>query len=466
MRKPSPTVRATCVERVLIVTTILVLTAVAGCTHTVSDGNATTGTANSTATASTASADTTTSAAASTTEVSSISSVTPSASSTADPTTTPAQTAESTPDTTSRPTGTVTTETTSSPTPPGSTSEPSSTPLSSTTAPDRLMGSDWETIPTDERIVALTFDAGANGDGVRSILDTLDREAVPGTFFLTGRWACSEPDLAREIAAAHRIGNHSVAHPEYTALSDDQIRADVLQAAATIKDVTGRDPAPLFRFPFGDRNQRTIDAVNSVGYVAVRWTVDTLGWKGTSGGISTQTIVDRVTAGLTPGEIVLMHVGSNPEDHSTLDADALPAVIDFLRGRQVSEMLEGVVDVPDTVRATVHHHVVTLTGTVNWHYQREAAHRAVAYLKGVSSVVNSIEIVPKASVANAKSAITAALVRNARLEAKNITVTAVAGGIVRLTGTVNSWTERRQAEHAAWAAQGVVGVDNQLRVVN
>jgi hypothetical protein len=93
----------------------------------------------------------------------------------------------------------------------------------------------------------------------------------------------------------------------------------------------GADPRPFFRFPFGERDARTIAAVNDLGYVAVRWTVDTLGWKGTSGGISTQTVTDRVLAGLQPGEIVLMHIGSNPDDGSTLDADALPLMIDRIR---------------------------------------------------------------------------------------------------------------------------------------
>jgi peptidoglycan-N-acetylglucosamine deacetylase len=65
--------------------------------------------------------------------------------------------------------------------------------------------------------------------------------------------------------------------------------------------------------------------------VAVRWTVDTLGWKGTSGGASVQSVADRVQAGLQPGEIVLMHIRSNPDDGTTLDADAPPQVIDRIR---------------------------------------------------------------------------------------------------------------------------------------
>lgn len=67
--------------------------------------------------------------------------------------------------------------------------------------------------------------------------------------------------------------------------------------------------------------------MNDLGHVAVRWTVDTLGWKGTSGGINTQTITERVLASLRPGEIILMHIGSNPEDGSILNTNALPQLI-------------------------------------------------------------------------------------------------------------------------------------------
>jgi peptidoglycan/xylan/chitin deacetylase (PgdA/CDA1 family) len=61
--------------------------------------------------------------------------------------------------------------------------------------------------------------------------------------------------------------------------------------------------------------------------------VDTLGWKGTSGGMTAAKVVNRVLAGAAPGEIVLMHVGANPKDGSTLDAKALPTVISKLRAR-------------------------------------------------------------------------------------------------------------------------------------
>jgi peptidoglycan/xylan/chitin deacetylase (PgdA/CDA1 family) len=119
-------------------------------------------------------------------------------------------------------------------------------------------------------------------------------------------------------------------HPGFTGLSDAGIAAEIQGAQQAIL-AAGADPAPLFRFPFGERDARTIAAVNNLGYVPVRWTVDTLGWKGTSGGINAQQVADRVLAALRPGEIVLMHIGSNPDDGSTLDADALPHIIDRVR---------------------------------------------------------------------------------------------------------------------------------------
>ena len=138
------------------------------------------------------------------------------------------------------------------------------------------------------------------------------------------------------MAAGERIGDHSVSHPHFTRLTDAQMRDQVLRAETKIISVTGADS--WFRFPFGDRNAHTISVVNSVGFVPVGWTVDTLGWKGTSGGITVQTVVNRVRANLRPGEIVLMHSGSGgvkPGDHSTLNADALPAVIKDLPGARV-----------------------------------------------------------------------------------------------------------------------------------
>ena len=200
-----------------------------------------------------------------------------------------------------------------------------------------LAGKDWTAIPTTRRVVALTFDAGANADAVPSILATLRRENATATFFLTGNFVRDYPAAARSIAAAgFRIGNHTISHPHLTQLSDAAVRQEILGGARQISSVTGKDPAPLFRFPYGDSDTRTIAIANRAGYVPVRWTVDTLGWEGTAGGVTASVVVSRVLGAARPGEIVLMHVGSNPDDHTTFDADALPAVISGLRAQGYS----------------------------------------------------------------------------------------------------------------------------------
>lgn len=192
-------------------------------------------------------------------------------------------------------------------------------------------GTDIVRLPTSSRVVALTFDAGANADAIPEILATLRSQSVAATFFLTGDWVRAFPAQAREVGTLFPIGNHTNTHPHLPQLSSAQVASQVTDAQAGISAVTGRDPRPLFRFPFGSRDARTRAVVNGLGYVSVSWTVDTLGWEGTSGGQTTSTVTALVLAHLQPGEIVLMHVGSNPKDHSTLDGDALRNVIEAIK---------------------------------------------------------------------------------------------------------------------------------------
>lgn len=213
-------------------------------------------------------------------------------------------------------------------TPPGA----SSSPPSATGLPATWRGVDLERILTERSVVALTFDGGSSDAGVADILATLAERDVPATFFVTGAFARTYPQRVRAMAAAgHPVGNHSDAHLSYPELTDVRIRADVAAAEAAINAASGRPAMPLFRFPFGARTDHDIRVVNDAGYLPVRWSVDSLGWKGTSGGLTVDEVVDRVVSTAVPGHIVLMHVGANPDDGTTLDADALPRIIDGLR---------------------------------------------------------------------------------------------------------------------------------------
>jgi peptidoglycan/xylan/chitin deacetylase (PgdA/CDA1 family) len=179
--------------------------------------------------------------------------------------------------------------------------------------------------------VALTFDGGAGNQGLARILDTLRVERVHATFFVTGAFAANNPELvAAIVAGGHRIGNHTRSHPHSRALSSAELRLEVTEAEATITRTAGANPRPWFRFPYGEYDARTLKAVNALGYAAVGWTVDSKGWLGQEAGTAAD-VAARVLAARSPGAIVIMHVGANPEDHTTYDADALPTVIHGLR---------------------------------------------------------------------------------------------------------------------------------------
>lgn len=198
--------------------------------------------------------------------------------------------------------------------------------------PDGYGGRFWSSIPTTRKVAALTFDIGAaNLGGLPRVLSTLRRDHVASTFFLIGAWVARFKKAAKEIVkSGAAIGDLSLDHEHFPRISDFSMREQVFGAQSEIEKVTGAQPWPWFRFPFGDQNDHTIAVVNSLGFATIGWTVDTLGWEGSSRGITVRSIVNRVVAARRPGEIVLMHPAATV-DHSILDAKALPGIIKALR---------------------------------------------------------------------------------------------------------------------------------------
>jgi osmotically-inducible protein OsmY len=126
------------------------------------------------------------------------------------------------------------------------------------------------------------------------------------------------------------------------------------------------------------------------------------------------------------------------------------------------KLLEWDVLIPSgAIGVAVEHGVITLSGTVEWGYQRDEAERDVRRLGGVHGVVNLIEIRPHIDPANVQASLRAAFERNAELEASGIAV-AVTNSRVILTGKVKSWIEREEAERAAWSVPGVTAVEDHI----
>lgn len=116
------------------------------------------------------------------------------------------------------------------------------------------------------------------------------------------------------------------------------------------------------------------------------------------------------------------------------------------------------------IQVTVRDGWVTLSGLVDWHYQKTAAEQDVHKLDGVVGVTNNIVIKPRAQTGDIKRKIEEALRRHAEVEAKTIRVIVKDSDRVVLEGRVANWDERRAVENAAWAAPGVKSVEDHLAI--
>ena len=132
--------------------------------------------------------------------------------------------------------------------------------------------------------------------------------------------------------------------------------------------------------------------------------------------------------------------------------------------KRVANILDWGVSVPkDSVKVQVTAGVVTLSGEVDWQFQRIGAEQGVRLLNGVRGLSNQITVKPHVEAQDVKRRIESALERQADVVASNIRVT-VDGATVRLDGKVKAWAERNAIERAAWAAPGVRAVDNHVTI--
>lgn len=191
-------------------------------------------------------------------------------------------------------------------------------------------------VDTEEKKVALTFDAAWGNEDTKTILDVLAKEEIHVTFFATGGWVEKYPgDVKAILAAGHDLGNHSEHHKNMSQLSKAEQAAEIMSVHDKVKALTGYE-MNLFRPPYGDYDNTVIKTAAELGYYSIQWDVDSLDWKD----YGVQSIIDTVlkNKSLGSGSIILCHNGAK------YTAEALEKIITGLKKKRyqivpVSELI-------------------------------------------------------------------------------------------------------------------------------
>lgn len=178
-------------------------------------------------------------------------------------------------------------------------------------------------VQTDEKKVALSFDAAWGNEDTQEILNILKNHDVHVTFFMTGGWVEKYPDDVKAIyEAGHDLGNHSETHPNMSQLSNEQKTEELMLVHKKVKELTGEDMY-LFRPPYGDYDDEVILNAKENGYYTIQWDVDSLDWKDYGVDSIVDTVVNHKNLG--NGSIILCHNGAK------YTKDALDAMINGLQ---------------------------------------------------------------------------------------------------------------------------------------
>lgn len=194
-----------------------------------------------------------------------------------------------------------------------------------------VFGSVLGRLPTDEKVISLTFDDGPNPDATPLILDALAERNVKATFFILGRHAERWPELVMRVAQeGHQIGNHGYFHRKLHLKRPFYVRQDIKLGKRAIERAGAPSPA-WFRAPHGFRNPWVTSIAQSMGERVAGWSLGV--WDTDRPGV--KEIVKRTVEGTRPGSIVLLHDGDgyDPEGDRMQTAAAVPQIIDELRAR-------------------------------------------------------------------------------------------------------------------------------------
>ena len=175
--------------------------------------------------------------------------------------------------------------------------------------PERLRQWDaWYLGDTGEKVIALTFDAGYENGYTERILDTLKKHQVKAAFFLVGNFLEKEPDLVRRMAAeGHTVGNHTMTHPDMSAVSDPAAFRKELEGVETLyREITGEELPKFYRPPRGVYSEENLALAQELGYTTVFWSLAYVDWLSDAQPTREQAL-EKLIPRTHPGTVVLLH---------------------------------------------------------------------------------------------------------------------------------------------------------------
>ena len=161
---------------------------------------------------------------------------------------------------------------------------------------------------TGEKVLYLTFDAGYENGCTEKILDVLKKQEVKAAFFLVGNYMERNADLVRRMAEeGHTVGNHTMHHPDMSAITDKAAFSRELQDLESLyKETTGRELPKFYRPPQGIYSEENLKMAQELGYQTVFWSLAYVDWNNDA-----QPSREEAFAKLLPrthnGAVVLLH---------------------------------------------------------------------------------------------------------------------------------------------------------------
>ena len=161
---------------------------------------------------------------------------------------------------------------------------------------------------TTQKVLYLTFDAGYENGCTEKILDTLKKHEVKAVFFLVGNYIEKNADLVRRmVSEGHTVGNHTMHHPDMSAISDQSAFAKELQELESLyKETTGEEMARFYRPPQGVYSEENLRMAKELGYKTVFWSLAYVDWNNDAQPTKEQAFA-KLLPRTHPGAVVLLH---------------------------------------------------------------------------------------------------------------------------------------------------------------